>query len=81
VELTDDGLPRRHRQANLAPQLREQTGEQPLVKPAAGDQPATAETRTPEQVRAMMSSFQAGMVRGRREAAATVNAPHDEGNA
>jgi hypothetical protein len=81
VELTDDGLPRRQRQANLAPQLREKTDELPLVRPSAASQAEPSEVRSPEEVRAMMSSFQAGMVRGRREAAASVNAPHDEGNA
>jgi signal transduction histidine kinase len=60
VELTEDGLPRRHRQANLAPQLRQVPSEAVPVQQAE---------RSPERIRAMMSSFQAGMVRGRRDAA------------
>ncbi|WP_305789176.1 sensor histidine kinase [Symbioplanes lichenis] len=52
-------LPRRVRQASLAPQLRA-----PFVEPA--EAPAT---RSPEQVRSLMSALQQGTTRGRREAA------------
>jgi len=51
-------LPRRVRQANLAPQLRG-----PVVEQAA------APSRSPEQVRSLMSALQQGTARGRREAA------------
>jgi signal transduction histidine kinase len=66
ADVTDDGLPRRHRQANLAPQLRT-TG--PGADGAAAAEPKPVATRTPERMRAMMSSFQAGFTRGRRDAA------------
>jgi signal transduction histidine kinase len=60
--LSPEGLPRRVRQANLARQLREAPPpEPPSAVPGS-------EGRSPEQVRAMMSSFQAGTVRGRRDA-------------
>jgi hypothetical protein len=59
-----DGLPRRVRQRNLAPQLREDATD---VDNAT--QPPS--TRSPEQLRAMMTSFQAGMARGRQDADAT----------
>ncbi|WP_338693984.1 nitrate- and nitrite sensing domain-containing protein [Streptomyces sp. Q6] len=54
-----DGLPRRVRQANLAPQLRErpETPTSSSRVPEQGD-------RTPEQVRARMTSFRDGWVRG-----------------
>jgi hypothetical protein len=57
---TADALPRRVRQTSLAPQLR---GE-PEPPPEA----PSSTSRSPEQQRAMMSSFQAGLARGRREA-------------
>jgi nitrate/nitrite sensing protein/histidine kinase/DNA gyrase B/HSP90-like ATPase len=58
-----DGLPRRIRQSSIAPQLRGGST-------AASDDNATlnASSRSPEQMRAMMSSFQEGMNRGRRDA-------------
>jgi hypothetical protein len=65
---TDDGLPRRRRQANLPRQLSAVPGE-PAPAPAptpADDEPAV---RSPEDVRALMASLQAGTVRGRRDAA------------
>ena len=58
-EVGEDGLPRRVRQANLAPQLR-----QPVVEPES-----TAPARSPEQVRSLMSALQAGTRRGRADAA------------
>ncbi|MDR7278854.1 sensor histidine kinase [Catenuloplanes atrovinosus] len=60
---TMDGLPKRVRQASLAPQLR--AGRQP-AQPA----PAEAAPRTPDQVRSLMSALQAGTNRGRRAAEA-----------
>ncbi|MFJ9037608.1 nitrate- and nitrite sensing domain-containing protein [Streptomyces sp. NPDC102406] len=55
----EDGLPRRVRQASLAPQLRERPDTQaaPTRAPEPGE-------RTPEQVRARMTSFRDGWVRG-----------------
>jgi signal transduction histidine kinase len=57
--LGEDGLPRRVRQANLAPQLRA-----PVVEPES-----TAPARSPEQVRSLMSALQLGTTRGRADAA------------
>ncbi|GAA0734005.1 sensor histidine kinase [Dactylosporangium roseum] len=70
-ELTDDGLPRRRRQANLAPQLRERSDDEHTVDgiPAARFATTGVGGRSPEQTRAMMSSLQAGFTRGRRDAA------------
>ncbi|GII41033.1 histidine kinase [Planotetraspora phitsanulokensis] len=55
---THAGLPRRVRQANIVPQLRE--GSQPLGAPTPDP-----EERSPEEARAMFSAFQAGARRGR----------------
>jgi hypothetical protein len=63
-ETGSDGLPRRIRQTNLAPQLRETPPDEVTVEDATPAPPA----RTPEQLRAMMSSFQRGMNKGRRDA-------------
>ncbi|SDT68821.1 sensor histidine kinase [Actinoplanes derwentensis] len=57
--LGDDGLPRRVRQANLAPQLR-----QVVVDPEP-----TGPARSPEQARSLMSALQSGTRRGRVDAA------------
>jgi hypothetical protein len=59
---TEDGLPRRVRQANLAPQLR---------RPAGAPQPEqdTQPIRSPEQIRSIMSALQHGTTRGRLDAA------------
>jgi signal transduction histidine kinase len=55
-------LPRRVRQANLAPQLREdQTGEQSIVSDDSGE-------RSPDELRTMLSSIQKGWLRGRSAA-------------
>ncbi|MEV4706482.1 nitrate- and nitrite sensing domain-containing protein [Actinoplanes sp. NPDC049316] len=58
-------LPRRVRQASLAPQLRG-----PVV-----DRPEAATVRSPDKVRSMMSALQSGTNRGRREAAALAAGP------
>jgi signal transduction histidine kinase len=55
------GLPRRVRQANMAPQLRGRTAT-PVSDPAPA---AAAEVRNPDEVRSMMSSLQEGWQRGR----------------
>lgn len=52
-----DGLPRRVRQASLAPQLREA----PTEEPPADE---VADTRTPEQVRERMTAYMGGWARG-----------------
>ncbi|MCT9934848.1 nitrate- and nitrite sensing domain-containing protein [Planotetraspora sp. A-T 1434] len=57
---THAGLPRRVRQANIAPQLRERS--QPSQVPVT-----TPEERSPEEARAMFSAFQQGARRGREE--------------
>ncbi|WP_432831060.1 nitrate- and nitrite sensing domain-containing protein [Dactylosporangium sp. CA-092794] len=69
-ELTDDGLPRRRRQASLAPQLRERPEDEMTVDgiPAAQFATTTVGGRSPEQTRALMTSLQAGFTRGRRDA-------------
>ncbi|MFC3979844.1 sensor histidine kinase [Streptosporangium jomthongense] len=54
-------LPRRVRQANLAPQLRQE----PPEGPEPG--PAEAPERSPDEARALFSAFQAGARRGREE--------------
>jgi len=58
-----DGLPKRVRQTSLAPQLRDGPPAEEPPPPGPG-----GSNRTPEQLRAMMTSFQAGMTRGRRDA-------------
>lgn len=55
-----DDLPRRVRQASLAPQLREQRSEEPAEAP--GDR--ADDQRTPELVRDRMSAYRDGWVRG-----------------
>ena len=55
-------LPRRVRQANIAPQLREEQA----PPPPAEETPARPE-RSPEDLRAMMSAIQTGTRRGREE--------------
>ncbi|GIF00289.1 histidine kinase [Paractinoplanes rishiriensis] len=57
---TEDGLPRRIRQASLAPQLRQRADAPP-------DEP-TVPMRSPEQVRSLMSALQLGTTRGRIDA-------------
>jgi signal transduction histidine kinase len=59
---TEDGLPKRVRQANLAPQLRHRP-------PTALPDEETVPLRPPEQIRAIMSALQQGTQRGRRDAA------------
>ncbi|WP_051799618.1 nitrate- and nitrite sensing domain-containing protein [Catenuloplanes japonicus] len=60
---TMDGLPKRVRQANLAPQLRPGRQETAPVVPEAAP-------RSPDQARSLMSALQAGTNRGRRAAEA-----------
>ena len=58
---TADGLPRRIRQASLAPQLR---------NTPVDDQADSQQLRSPDQVRTIMSALQRGTTRGRMAAAA-----------
>ncbi|MGP4051304.1 sensor histidine kinase [Streptomyces sp. 2A115] len=55
-----DGLPRRVRQASLAPQLREERPEEPTEATGRRDD----EERTPEVVRDRMAAYRAGWARG-----------------
>ncbi|MEU1278315.1 nitrate- and nitrite sensing domain-containing protein [Streptomyces sp. NPDC005805] len=64
-----EGLPRRVRQASLAPQLRRPSGEEPPAPPPAAGPPAEEE-RDAEAVRARMAAMQRGWQRGRRHNAA-----------
>ncbi|MFJ2028252.1 nitrate- and nitrite sensing domain-containing protein [Streptosporangium sp. NPDC087985] len=62
-EVTGPGsLPRRVRQANLAPQLRQEP-----PAPVEPEQPPDPPERSPDEVRALFSAFQAGARRGREE--------------
>jgi hypothetical protein len=58
---TPDGLPRRVRQANLAPGLRNEDG----PSPSAADEDADPTARSPEQARATMAAYQNGWSLGR----------------
>jgi hypothetical protein len=60
ADTTEDGLPKRVRQASLAPQLRRPAGSLP-------DEP-TVPLRSPEQMRSIMSALQHGTTRGRIDA-------------
>ncbi|TDD13618.1 sensor histidine kinase [Nonomuraea diastatica] len=62
AEFTPSGLPLRVPQANLAPALRDDTPTQP-------DLEEDDDERSPEEIRAMMGSFQSGTRLGRTEAA------------
>lgn len=64
-------LPRRVRQANLAPQLREAAGR----GAGAGRAEQPARERSPEEARATFSSFQRGFSRGRAEPQRAGDAP------
>jgi signal transduction histidine kinase len=57
--LSEDGLPRRIRQASLAPQLRERS------TPPPDAAPASPLDRSPDEIRARMSALQSGTRRGR----------------
>jgi signal transduction histidine kinase len=62
-------LPRRVRQANLAPQLRDEV--EPVSDTASGE-------RSPEELRTMLSSIQKGWLRGRSDAEETTNGHEEE---
>ncbi|MFF8618662.1 nitrate- and nitrite sensing domain-containing protein [Streptomyces sp. NPDC015350] len=72
---TVGGLPRRVRQASLAPQLREDSGLRD-AEPARTD-PAQDFDRDADEVRSRMASLQRGWQRGRRQNAEDVSGPGD----
>ncbi|MDK0518303.1 nitrate- and nitrite sensing domain-containing protein [Streptomyces sp. ML-6] len=72
---TVGGLPRRIRQASLAPQLREDSGLR-AAEPARTD-PAQDFDRDADEVRSRMASLQRGWQRGRRQNAEDVSGPGD----
>ena len=65
------GLPRRMPRANLAEGLRgaPPPGFGPANGPSAPRRPAPTPSRSPEEIRAMLSSYRSGVERGRRTAA------------
>ncbi|GIH73846.1 hypothetical protein Plo01_02750 [Planobispora longispora] len=63
---TPGGLPRRVPQTHLAAPLRE---DEPRPAPRAPEPPAGDDDRSPEEIRAAFSSYQAGTRRGRSDAA------------
>jgi signal transduction histidine kinase len=61
------GLPRRVRQASLAPQLKEdRAGTEPQVRTPRPERAAAVDDRDADEVRSRMSSLQRGWQRGRR---------------
>ncbi|MGE5288778.1 MAG: nitrate- and nitrite sensing domain-containing protein [Micromonosporaceae bacterium] len=74
ADLTELGLPRRIRQAHLAPQLRE-TGPHAVI----GADGSSAE-RSPEQARALMSAIQRGWEAGRSADSPVSSEPPDPGS-
>jgi hypothetical protein len=67
VQTTKAGLPRRVPRANLAPGIvaeAKRAAEQPASTP-----PASSFSRSPDEVRSMLSSYRTGLERGRRMAA------------
>jgi signal transduction histidine kinase len=71
AELTDFGLPRRTRQASLAPELRDP---QPTD---AGAEIGEADGRSPDETRNAFNAFQRGWERGRADSAARPSADAD----
>ncbi|MBW8699265.1 hypothetical protein MBT84_06650 [Streptomyces sp. MBT84] len=61
-----EDLPRRVRQASLAPQLRKQSEQEPTTGPRG---PVRDDERTPELVRDRMAAYREGWVRGGGRAA------------
>lgn len=70
---TVGGLPRRIRQANLAPQLRETSGGR--ASEPARSEPAEDIERDADEVRSRMASLQRGWQRGRRQNAEEATGP------
>ena len=71
VQTTKAGLPRRVPRANLAPGMvaakTAATAERPAT--ASSSQPSPSASRSPEEVRSMLSSYRSGLERGRMMAA------------
>jgi hypothetical protein len=67
VQTTKAGLPRRVPRANLAPGMVAQA--QRAAAERSGTPPASSFSRSPEEVRSMLSSYRTGLERGRRMAA------------
>ncbi|MDF5758995.1 nitrate- and nitrite sensing domain-containing protein [Spongiactinospora sp. TRM90649] len=69
---TEAGLPRRVRQANLAPQLRQNPANDDQSRrkadPATPEDPPDPADRSPEEARSMFSAFQRGTQRAREDA-------------
>ncbi len=59
------GLPRRVRQANLAPQLRDPLGAEPAASLLHSSEAADSSARSPEQASSRLSALQDGWLRGR----------------
>lgn len=60
VDTTEEGLPKRRRQASLSPQLRE-----PTIPPDEDSTPAEpADVRSPDEARATMAAMRSGWLRG-----------------
>jgi HAMP domain-containing protein len=74
VQTTKAGLPRRVPRANLAPGIVAET--QRESERAESTPPASSFSRSPDEVRSMLSSYRTGLERGRRMAAG--NDPGDE---
>lgn len=67
VQTTKAGLPRRVPRANLAPGIVAET--QRAAEQGASAPPASSFSRSPDEVRSMLSSYRTGLERGRRMAA------------
>ncbi|GII94712.1 nitrate- and nitrite sensing domain-containing protein [Sinosporangium siamense] len=80
---THAGLPRRVRQANLAPQLRQSADSaEPVENQPAGPTEKSGEPtpeRSPDEVRALFSAFQQGARRGREAADYAHNTTREKG--
>jgi hypothetical protein len=74
VQTTKAGLPRRVPRANLAPGIVAET--QRASERAEPTPPESSFSRSPDEVRSMLSSYRTGLERGRRMAAG--NDPGDE---
>jgi hypothetical protein len=70
IDAGADGLPRRVRQTNIVPQLLDSPPEVDIATQGPG-------TRSPEELRAMMTSFQSGTNRGRLDAGDDIDTEPD----
>jgi hypothetical protein len=74
AERTPAGLPMRVRQANLAAPLRDGPPAIRETAPGGNSAGSADKGRSPEQIRAMMGSYQEATERGRREAERSMDA-------